>query len=94
MPTTGDNILGDDSAVLVASLMPWFLLNFGKIIIDEIKIQATRTDTTYPFPCLITKLYEEAHVSMIAGQDSMAKAIKIHNFDQRDESRPTLSLGK
>lgn len=47
MPTDSDNILGDDRAILVTSL------NFGEIIAEEIKIWVSRSDTTYPFPCLI-----------------------------------------
>lgn len=69
MPTGGYNILCDDRAVLVGSLISGFLLNFGKIIANEIKIRAIRTDNE-------------------------VKEMKTHNFDRRDKSRPTLSLGK
>lgn len=58
-----ENILGDDRVVLVQRLMLVFSLNFEKIIADEIKTWATKTNTTYLFPWLITRLCEEAHVS-------------------------------
>jgi len=33
MPTKGDNILGDDRAILVVSLVAKLILNFGEIIV-------------------------------------------------------------
>lgn len=80
--------------MLVASLLSGFSLNFGEIIANEIKIWAIRTDTSYPFPYLITGLFEEAHVPFISGLDYKEKEIKTHNFHSRDDNQPTLSLGK
>lgn len=37
MPTTGDNITGEDKVVLVVSLMSDFTMNFGEIIVDGLK---------------------------------------------------------
>lgn len=66
MPTTADNILGDDKEVLVTSLMDKLHLNFREIIADEIKIRVLRPDTAYPFPCLIKKLCQVANVLEVA----------------------------
>lgn len=38
MPTAGDNIIGNDRAVLVAGLMSNYPLNFGEIIPNDMKI--------------------------------------------------------
>lgn len=65
MPITCDNKLGEDKVVLVESLMSRFKLNFGEIITDENKIRDTILDNSYLFPCLITKLCEAVHVSII-----------------------------
>ena len=69
MPTVEDNILGGNRAILVASMVQKLSLNFGEIIADEMKIRMSRTDTAYPFPCLITELYRAANVTKIAGID-------------------------
>lgn len=38
MPIVGQNITGEDTTVLVASLVSNFPVNFREIIVDEIKI--------------------------------------------------------
>lgn len=49
---------------------------------------------TYHFICLITRLYEKTHVTIVTRVDNIVKVMKTHTFDRIDESRPTLSLGK
>lgn len=56
MRTTGDNIIDDARAILVAGLMSNYPLNFGEIIVDKMKIRVMRPNTAYPFPCLVTRL--------------------------------------
>ncbi|PHT66090.1 hypothetical protein T459_30515 [Capsicum annuum] len=77
--TEGDIILGDDRAILVASLIDRTPLDFGEIIAEEIKIQLARPDAAYPFSCLITRLCEPAHVPEILGIDEEIHAKKTHN---------------
>lgn len=87
--------MGKYKAVLVASLMFWFQLNFGEMIADEINIGLKRTNTTYLFLYLITRLCEDDHVLINTGVDNRVKITKTHSFDRsRDEERPTLSLVK
>lgn len=69
-------------------------MSLGEIIADEIKIRATRPDTTYPFRCLITKLCEAAFVPIITGLDKEVHAKKTHNPNRFDESEPMLVTEK
>ncbi|PHU09373.1 hypothetical protein BC332_21233 [Capsicum chinense] len=56
MPIEGDNIIGDDRAILVTNFVAKLSLNFGEIIVKEMKIWVSRLDMEYPFPCLIMRL--------------------------------------
>lgn len=58
--------MGDDRAILVASMVKNLSINFGEIIAVEMKIRILRTDTAYHFPCLITELGRAANVPKIA----------------------------
>ena len=78
MPTEGNKILGDDRAILVTSLMAKFNLNFGKIIIEEMKIWVSRPDTTYPFPFLITRLCKATNVPEVVGIGDELPAKETH----------------
>lgn len=86
MPTVGDNIIGEDRAVLEASLMSNILLNFREIIADEVKIRETRTKTVHPFPYLVIRLCEAAHVLEIIGLDQEFLARKTHNPIKLDKN--------
>lgn len=94
MPTDGDNILGYDRAILVISTMQQFSLNFREIIIDEMKIRILRTDTAYPFPCLIAELCRAANMPEISGIDNDIPSWKTHNPIWYDENQPGLRLDK
>lgn len=56
MLTAADNILGEDRAVLMASLLSNFSLNFGEIITEEMRIRVTQLNAAYLFPYLIMRL--------------------------------------
>lgn len=94
MPTNGDNILVDNQAILVVCLMANLKLNFGEIITEEIKIWVTRSDTSYPFPCLIPRLCTEAGVPHIDGIDETFYATKTHNPIRYVENQPRLTLNR
>lgn len=72
-----------------------FPLNFTEIIKDEIKIQSIKTNTIYPFPFLVTKLYEEVYVTIRTGVNNTMRSIRMHTFDRaRDESTPIFTWVK
>lgn len=52
MLMVGNNNLGKDREVLVASLIFLHKLNYGEIIANEIKIWATKPNA-YPFPRIV-----------------------------------------
>ncbi|MCD7471993.1 hypothetical protein HAX54_012815 [Datura stramonium] len=85
----------EDRVVLVASLMFGFPLNIGALIVEEMHWRAVRLSTSFPFPCLITRLCNEAHVPILAGVDVETYATKKYGLDKsRDESRYDLKLHK
>lgn len=94
MPTTGDNIIGEDRAVLVDSLLSNLLLYLPKIIADKIKIWVMRPYTGYLFPRIIIKLFEASLVTIITGLDKEIHAKKTHYPIRFDGSKPMLVLEK
>lgn len=79
MPIDGDNILRDDRAILVTSLVANLKLNFGEIITEEIKIWVSSFDTTYPLPYLIMRLCKAANVPKVVRLDEELLAKKTYN---------------
>ncbi|PHT38690.1 hypothetical protein CQW23_22263 [Capsicum baccatum] len=94
MPINGENILGDDRAILVGCLMDNVKRNFMEIIAKEIKIRVIRSDTTYLFPCLITRLCTKIGVPHIAGIDETLNATKNHNPIHYKENQPRLTFDR
>ncbi|KAF3648307.1 hypothetical protein FXO38_03288 [Capsicum annuum] len=84
MPNEGDNILGDDRAILVTILVAKLNLNFGEIIAEEMKIWVSRPKTTYPFPCLIMRLCKAANIPVVTGIDIELPTKKNYNPIQYD----------
>ncbi|MCD9642241.1 hypothetical protein HAX54_028932 [Datura stramonium] len=94
-PIGGDNTLAEYRAVLAATLVLGFPLNMGAIIIEEINCRAMKLSTSLPFPCLITRLYREAHVPVLAGIDMETYATNKYDLEKsKDESRYDLKLQK
>ncbi|PHT30798.1 hypothetical protein CQW23_29609 [Capsicum baccatum] len=94
MPTDGDNILEDKRAILFASFVANLKLNFGEIITEEIKIWVSKSDTAYPFPCLITRLCSVANVPKIVGLEKELFSRKTHNLIQNEENQQRLMLDR
>ena len=90
MPTDGDNILEGDRAILVISFVTNLRLNFGEIIIEEIKIRISRYNIAYPFPYLITRLCRAANMPKIVGLEEELLAKKTHNPIQNEENQSRL----
>lgn len=91
----GNNDLGEGRVMLAASLMFEFELNFGEIIVDKIKLRAINTNTSYPFPCLIKQIGEEAYVLVLIGINIKTIATKTHNFERtKYEGKLGLLLGE
>uniref|UniRef100_M1DYZ9 Integrase core domain containing protein n=1 Tax=Solanum tuberosum TaxID=4113 RepID=M1DYZ9_SOLTU len=55
-PTKADNALTWDRAVMVATFVAGFEINFTRMLILEIHERVFKAFTTYPFPCLIFQL--------------------------------------
>ncbi|MCD9641317.1 hypothetical protein HAX54_027469 [Datura stramonium] len=88
----GDNILGEDRAVLVASLIWGFLLNIERIVTDEMRARATFS-TSLPFPYLMNRLCKEAHMPLLTGINVEIVANKKHDFDKsKDETKHDLQV--
>ncbi|MCD9637988.1 hypothetical protein HAX54_021594 [Datura stramonium] len=89
-PIGGDNILGEDRAVMVASLMSWFPLNIRHIIADEMRAWAIKFSTSLPFSFLVTRAiaavlvpYESLHSwidYMEAGANERLKDLIVPNI--------------
>ena len=94
IPIDGNNILRDDRAILVTSFMANHKLNFGEILSEEIKILVSRSDTAYPFPCLITRLCRVANVPNIVGLEEELLAKKTHKSIQNEENQLRLMLDR
>ncbi|PHU07576.1 hypothetical protein BC332_24065 [Capsicum chinense] len=94
MPIDGDNILGDDRAILFARFVANLKLNFGEIITKKIKIRVSRFDIAYPIPCLITRLCRATNVPKIVGLEKELFARKTHNLIQNEENQPRLMLDR
>ncbi|MCE5166567.1 hypothetical protein HAX54_021950 [Datura stramonium] len=95
-PTGGDNILGEDRVVLVASLMLRFPLNIGNIILDEMRARATKFSTSLLFPCLLTRLCKEAHVPILDGIDVEMVQVneRLKDFTVSDLAKFAAKLAK
>lgn len=88
MPIGGDDRLEGTRAVLVASLIEGYTIDFGHIIADELFFRARKTHTALPFPCLITELCRRANVSLISGVDNEVPAIHTQDIERtKDWSR-------
>ena len=61
-PAAGDKILTWDRAVLVATLVAGFEIDFTKLLILMIHERAFKTSTTYQFTCIIFHLCTDAGV--------------------------------
>lgn len=82
VPIKGDNMFGDDRVVLLASLISRFKLNLREIIENEIRIHATKPNTSYPFPCLITQLCKESYSPILTDIDVKTTIRKSHIFER------------
>ncbi|MCD9638040.1 hypothetical protein HAX54_021706 [Datura stramonium] len=92
-PTGGDNTSVEDKAVLVASLVLVFPLNMEEIITQDMNFRAVKLSTSFPFPCLITRLCREAHVPIFAGIDVEIYATKNYDLEKsKDEPIYELKL--
>lgn len=59
------------------------------------EIKSHKVEPSYLFSCLITKLYEEAHVTILDGVYNEMSTTKNNSFERsKNESRPMLHLGK
>ncbi|KAJ8532051.1 hypothetical protein K7X08_011974 [Anisodus acutangulus] len=54
---------------MIVALMTGSRINVGEIIQDEIQDQIQQKNTSLPYPCLITTLFQKAGVSRIDGID-------------------------
>ena len=61
-PTTAENILTWDRAVLVAAMVAGFEVDFSTLLLSIIHERAFKASTTYPFPCMIFELCRSAGV--------------------------------
>ena len=63
-PTTADNIVTWDRAVLMAAIIAWFEVDFSWLLQTVMHERAFKVTTTYPFPCLIFSLCRSAGVTI------------------------------
>ena len=61
-PTAADNIVTWDRAVLMASMIVGFKVDFVWPLQAATHERAFKVTTTYPFPCMIFSLYRSAGV--------------------------------
>lgn len=74
-----DNHLTLERAVMVASIMDEYDINFDRCIIREIHERAFRLTTTIPFLCLIYRLCMDSGVPIISGEDQLIKVTRIQD---------------
>ena len=59
-PTAADNIVTWDRAILVAAFVAGFDVDIQRLLLAVIHERAFKATTTYPFPCLVFKLFRSA----------------------------------
>ena len=63
-PTTADNIVTWDRAVLMAAMIAWFEMDFAWLLQTVMHERDFKVTTTYPFPCMIFSLCRSAGVTI------------------------------
>ena len=65
-PTTADNIVTLDGAVLIAAMIAGFEVDFVWLLQAVMHERAFKVTTTFPFPCMIFSLCRSARCAYMA----------------------------
>lgn len=84
-----DNHFTLDSAVMVASIMAVYNINFDRCIIAKIHERTFWKDTTMSFSCLIHGLCRDSGVPIIPGADKLIEATRTKDVKLiKDDTNP------
>lgn len=90
-PTGGDNTFTKERAVAVAILLSGLLIDFGRMILEEIRYRVWRLAISLVFPFSITKLCKLEGVLILVGIDEELVAAKKFGIESLKD-KPWLEM--